>query len=110
MPEELLSEQVQRLAVFAAIAGTLWSFALLLDITVLPAANGTGLWNWRTIPVEIAAKVRWPQCQGNRLRVACLAFTSYWSASRGLQSRGMARRRSSRFPSASSRSRASPTS
>jgi serine/threonine-protein kinase len=57
MPEELLSEQVQRLAIFAAIAGTLWSFALLLDVTVLPAANGTGLWNWRTIPVEIAAAV-----------------------------------------------------
>ena len=54
MPEELLSEQVQRLAVFAAIAGSLWTFALFLDVTVLPAANGTGLWNWRTIPVEIA--------------------------------------------------------
>src|SRR6187549_3899166 len=57
MPEELLSEQVQRLAVFAAIAGTLWTFALLLDVTVLPAANGTGLLNWRTIPVEIAGGV-----------------------------------------------------
>jgi serine/threonine-protein kinase len=55
MPDELLSEQVQRLAVFAAIAGSLWTFALLLDVTVLPAANGTGLWNWRTIPVETAA-------------------------------------------------------
>ena len=57
MPDELLSEQIQRLAVFAAIAGTLWTFALLLDVTVLPAANGTGLWNWRTIPVEIAAGI-----------------------------------------------------
>ena len=57
MPDELLSEQIQRLAVFAAIAGSLWTFALLLDVTVLPAANGTGLWNWRTIPVEIAAGI-----------------------------------------------------
>ena len=57
MPEELLSEQVQRLAVFAAIAGSLWTFALLMDVMVLPAANGTGLLNWRTIPVEIAAGV-----------------------------------------------------
>ena len=57
MPEELLSEQVQRLAIFAAIAGSLWTFALLLDVIVMPAANGTGLWNWRTIPVEIAAAV-----------------------------------------------------
>src|SRR6187549_420506 len=57
MPEELLSEQIQRLAIFAAIAGSLWTFALLLDVTVMPAANGTGLWNWRTIPVEVAAAV-----------------------------------------------------
>jgi serine/threonine-protein kinase len=57
MPDELLSEQVQRLAVFAAIAGSLWTFALLLDVTVLPAANVTGLWNWRTIPVEVAGGV-----------------------------------------------------
>jgi eukaryotic-like serine/threonine-protein kinase len=57
MPEELLSEQIQRLAVFAAVAGSLWAFALFMDIAVLPAANGTGAWNWRTIPVEIAACV-----------------------------------------------------
>ena len=57
MPEELLSEQVQRLAIFAAIAGILWTFALIMDVTVLPAANGTGLWNWHTIPVEIAAAI-----------------------------------------------------
>ncbi len=57
MPEELLSEQVQRLAVFSAVAGTLWTFALILDVTLLPAANGTGLLNWRTIPVEIAGGV-----------------------------------------------------
>ena len=57
MPDELLSEQIQRLAVFAAIAGSLWTFALLLDIAVLPAANGTGRWNWRTIPVEVAGGI-----------------------------------------------------
>ena len=57
MPEELLSEQIQRLAVFAAVAGSLWTFALFMDIVVLPAANGSGEWNWRTIPVEIAAAV-----------------------------------------------------
>jgi serine/threonine-protein kinase len=55
MPDELLSEQIQRLAVFAAVAGSLWTFALFMDIVVLPAANGTGAWNWRTIPVEVAA-------------------------------------------------------
>src|SRR5512134_3620209 len=53
MPEEVLSEQVQRLAVFAAVAGSLWTFALFMDVAVLSAANGTGTLNWRTIPVEI---------------------------------------------------------
>src|SRR5687767_7744851 len=57
MPEELLSEQIQRLAVFSAVAGSLWAFALFMDIAVLPAANGTGALNWRTIPIEIAAIV-----------------------------------------------------
>ena len=57
MPDDLLSEQIQRLAVFSAVAGSLWAFALFMDIAVLPAANGTGALNWRTIPVEIIAIV-----------------------------------------------------
>ena len=57
MPEDLLSEQIQRLAVFSAVAGSLWAFALFMDVAVLPAANGTGALNWRTIPVEITAIV-----------------------------------------------------
>ena len=57
IPDELLSEQVQRLAVFAAIAGCLWTFGLFLDIAVLPASNGTGLVNWRTVPVEVTGGI-----------------------------------------------------
>ena len=57
MPEELLAEQIQRLAVFSAVAGSLWAFALFMDLAVLPAASGTGTLNWRTIPIEIAAIV-----------------------------------------------------
>ena len=57
MPEELLPEQIERLAVFSAVAGSLWTVALLIDIFVLPAANGTGAWNWRTLPVEFAAGI-----------------------------------------------------
>jgi eukaryotic-like serine/threonine-protein kinase len=57
MPDELLSEQIQRLAVFSAVAAALWGFALFMDVAVLPAANSTGGWNWRTIPVEAAAVV-----------------------------------------------------
>ena len=55
MPDELLPEQIERLAVFSAVAGSLWTVALFIDIFVLPAANGTGDWNWRTIPVEFTA-------------------------------------------------------
>jgi serine/threonine-protein kinase len=57
IPDELLSEQVQRLAVFSAVAAALWGFALFMDIVILPAANGTGLRNWRTIPIEIVAVI-----------------------------------------------------
>jgi serine/threonine-protein kinase len=57
MPEELLSEQIQRLAVFSTVAGSLWTFALFMDVAVLPATNGTGALNWRTIPVEAIAIV-----------------------------------------------------
>src|SRR5262245_7212061 len=36
LPEELLSEQVRRLAVFAAGGGGLWTYGLLMDTIVRP--------------------------------------------------------------------------
>ena len=51
MPEELLSEQVQRLAVFGTVAAVLWSFGLFMDTFVLPASSG-GVRNWRAMTVE----------------------------------------------------------
>lgn len=54
MPEELVSEQVRRLATFVGVAGAIWSFALLIDAVVLPGFNETGQRNWRAIPVEVA--------------------------------------------------------
>jgi hypothetical protein len=36
LPEELLSEQVRRLAVFAAVGGGLWTYGLLMDTIVHP--------------------------------------------------------------------------
>src|SRR5829696_2592060 len=51
MPEELLSEQVQRLAVFGTVAAVLWSFGLFMDTFVLPASSG-GARNWRAMIVE----------------------------------------------------------
>ena len=57
MPEDLLSEQLQRVAVFIAVAAAIWAFALIMDVLVLPVVNGTGLRNWRSIPIETAAIV-----------------------------------------------------
>jgi serine/threonine-protein kinase len=55
MPEELLSEQAQRLVIFAAVAGAIWTFALFMDAVVLPGFSETGQLNWRALPVEIVA-------------------------------------------------------
>ena len=64
LPTELLSEQAARLTVFATVGCALWSFALLLDLVVLPAISDTWIRNWRVIPIEIAgalgsAVMRW---------------------------------------------------
>lgn len=55
IPDDLLSEQVQRLGVFSAVVAGMWGIGLLLDIFVVPAGSGTGEWNWRAIPIEIGA-------------------------------------------------------
>jgi serine/threonine-protein kinase len=51
LPEELLSEQVQRLAVFAAVVGAVWTVGLFMDFAVLPAATGQPQ-NWRSLALE----------------------------------------------------------
>jgi len=53
MPEEIVSDQVRRLAVFSATAGAVWAFALFMDIVVLPAAGQPGGPNWRSIGIEV---------------------------------------------------------
>jgi eukaryotic-like serine/threonine-protein kinase len=55
MPVELLSEQVQRLAVFSGVTGAVWGFGLFMDTVVLPAFRPAGNRNWRVIAIEIAA-------------------------------------------------------
>jgi tRNA A-37 threonylcarbamoyl transferase component Bud32 len=55
MPEEILSDQIRRLVVFAATAGAVWSFGLFMDIVVLPAAGRPGGANWRSISIEVCA-------------------------------------------------------
>src|SRR5688572_15002340 len=52
LPEELLSEQVQRLALFAAVAGTVWAVGLLMETVVMPSAGVTGVRNYRAIALE----------------------------------------------------------
>ena len=51
LPEELLSEQVQRLALFCLIAATLWSVGFLMDLLVLPYATAMPR-NWRSLTLE----------------------------------------------------------
>ena len=55
MPEEILSDQIRRLVVFAATAGAVWAFGLFMDIVVLPAAGRPGGANWRSISIEVCA-------------------------------------------------------
>src|SRR5688572_9898400 len=68
LPTELLTEQAARLTVFTTVAAVLWSFALLLDIALLPVLSDTWIRNWRIIPLEIAGVVgsvimRWYLCR-----------------------------------------------
>jgi serine/threonine-protein kinase len=55
MPEEIVSDQIRRLIVFAATAGAVWSFGLFMDVVVLPAAGRPGGANWRSIGIEAVA-------------------------------------------------------
>jgi serine/threonine-protein kinase len=41
LPDDLLSDQVRRLAVFAAVGAGLWSFGLLMDLVFLRVADST---------------------------------------------------------------------
>ncbi|HEX5110128.1 MAG TPA: serine/threonine-protein kinase [Vicinamibacterales bacterium] len=53
LPEELLSEEVRRLSVFAAIAAAVWTFGLFMDLVFLPATGYPKAPNWRAVPVEL---------------------------------------------------------
>ena len=41
LPDEIVSEHVQRLAVFAAIGAGLWTFGLVMDQVITPLTVGT---------------------------------------------------------------------
>jgi serine/threonine-protein kinase len=68
LPTEILTEQAARLTVFTTVAAVLWSFALLMDVVILPALSETWARNWRIIPIEITGVVgslflRWYLCR-----------------------------------------------
>jgi serine/threonine protein kinase len=52
LPEELLSEQVQRLAIFCLIGTVLWAVALVMDLFLIPLATGDAR-NWRSVTLEL---------------------------------------------------------
>src|SRR5690348_1513959 len=56
LPDELLSEQVKRLALFCLIAAALWSIGLVMDMFVIPHASGQPR-NGRSMTLEVMAGV-----------------------------------------------------
>ena len=57
MPEEILSDQVRRLAVFAAVGACVWTFALFMAAVVIPAIGPTTDRHWRALPIEAAGAI-----------------------------------------------------
>src|SRR5687768_17860915 len=54
LPDDLLSEQVKRLALFCLIAAVLWTVGLLMDLFLVPLASGDPR-NWRSVTLEVMA-------------------------------------------------------
>src|SRR5262245_4664306 len=54
LPDDLLSEQVKRLALFCLIAAVLWTVGLLMDLFLVPLASGKPR-NWRSVTLEVMA-------------------------------------------------------
>jgi len=54
LPDELLSEQIRRLAVFSAVIGGLWTFGLVMDLLIVPVSLGRPR-DWPDIAVEAGA-------------------------------------------------------
>jgi serine/threonine protein kinase len=52
LPEELLSDQVRRLAIFCLVAAALWTVALAMDLWAIPYATGLPR-NWRSVTLEL---------------------------------------------------------
>ena len=55
LPPELLTEQVQRLAVFSGVAAACWGVGLLMDLVVLPVFMQAEGRNWRALGLDSVA-------------------------------------------------------
>ncbi len=53
LPDDLVSEQVRRLAIFAVVGAALWSYGFLQDAVLLPATPRPPAWAKMHVPVEI---------------------------------------------------------
>ena len=52
LPDELVSEQIHRLALFAAIAGGLWAVGLIIDVVLVPLTWGVEM-SWRAVALDL---------------------------------------------------------
>ncbi|NOT25359.1 MAG: serine/threonine protein kinase [Acidobacteria bacterium] len=52
LPDELVSEQIQRLALFAAIAAGLWAVGLIIDVVLVPLTWGVEM-SWRAVALDL---------------------------------------------------------
>src|SRR5262245_36236352 len=56
LPTEFVSEQVQRLALFSAVIGGLWTYGLLMDLVIVPLfLKGLVAHFVHSAPIELSA-------------------------------------------------------
>jgi tRNA A-37 threonylcarbamoyl transferase component Bud32 len=54
IPDEIVSDQVRRLAVFAAIGTCVWAVGLFMTVVIIPALGPISDRHWRAVPIEAA--------------------------------------------------------
>jgi len=54
MPDEILSDQLRRLTMFAAIGTCVWTVALFMTVVIIPGLGPLGDRHWRAVPIEVA--------------------------------------------------------
>ena len=70
LPDDLMSDQVQRLGVFSAVAAALWTYGLVMDALVTPLAVAAPV-RKVNVAIELAAIL------ASGLMLACVRFTKH---------------------------------